>query len=178
MQSVIGIFASRVAAERALKGLLESHFSKRSIIFLTSQTPEAEVASMPTTDAEADGMGKAVGAVVGGAAGASAGFALGGAAASLAVPGVGAILAAGLGAAAALGIGGGVAGAKIGDQAEHSLDIGVPKDDVFFYRQLLKRGRSLVIVNTDSRADVAREILDQNRAENVDETRKEQQKAA
>ena len=88
------------------------------------------------------------------------------------------ILAAGLGAAAALGIPGGVAGAKIGDNLEPSLDVGVPRDDVFFYRHLLKAGRSLVIINTDEHAEEARNVLHQNAAENLDEARKQWQKAA
>ena len=178
MQSLVGIFSSRAAAERTVRNLLDNHIPQESIIFLSSQTTETDIASVPTTDAEAAGTGKAIGAVVGGAAGVGAGLAAGSATASLSVPGVGMILAAGLGAAAALGIGGVVAGAKIGEEVEQSLDIGVPKDDVFFYRQLLKAGRSLVIINTDSQAKMARTILDQNGAEDVDKARKEWQKAA
>jgi len=60
---------------------------------------------------------------------------------------VGTIFAIGLGAAALLGIGGAAAGATAGEASEQAADTGVPKDDIFVYRELLKRGRSLVIAN-------------------------------
>ena len=40
--------------------------------------------------------------------------------------------------------------AKAGDVTEHALDVGVPKDDVPFYHDLLRQGRSLVIANVDA----------------------------
>src|SRR5262249_5746794 len=107
--------------------------------FLTGLDSAAQTTSLPTTDAEPEGIGKAMGVLVGGAAGASTGLALGSALASLFVPGVGPIMAAGIGAAAMLGLGGAVAGAKLGHESEDALDEGVPKDDIFLYRQLLKR---------------------------------------
>jgi len=73
----------------------------------------------------------------------------GSAIASLLVPGVGTIFAIGMGAAALLGLGGAAAGAILGEASEQAADIGVPKDDTFLYRELLKRGRSLVIANVD-----------------------------
>jgi hypothetical protein len=131
MQSVIGVFSSVTSARQAVEGLMDYGMSERSIIFLTRESDEnAPIPSMsaedihkiPTTDAERDGMGKAVGAVVGGAVGSGAGMAGGAAIASLLVPGVGPILAAGVGAAAVLGLGGLVAGAKAGDVAEPSTN--------------------------------------------------------
>src|SRR5438046_5604507 len=149
MQSVVGIFNSRVAAEQAVRGLLARGLSPQSITFLSGEAGSAQVANLPTTDAEPDGMGETVGAVVGGAMGAGAGLSLGTAVASLLVPGVGTIFAIGLGAAALLGLGGAAAGASAGEASEHAADIGVPKDDTLVYRQLLKRGRSLVIANVE-----------------------------
>ena len=89
--------------------------------------------------------------------------------ASWLVPGVGTIFAIGLGAAAVLGLGGAVAGAKAGEVMEHKLDIGVPKDDVFFYRELLRRGRSLVIVNlqSDDLGPAARDAIEEQGGEDV-----------
>jgi hypothetical protein len=46
--------------------------------------------------------------------------------------------------------GGAAAGAKAGDVTAHALDVGVPKDDVQFYHDLLRQGRSLVIANVDT----------------------------
>ena len=180
MQSVVGVFGSRVAAEQAMRGLLARGVPSQSIIFLSGEAGSAQAENLSTTDAERDGMGETVGAVIGGAVGASAGLSLGSAVASLLVPGVGPIFAIGLGAAALLGLGGAAAGAKAGDVSEHAMDTGVPRDDVSFYRELLKRGRSIVIaeVNYEDEAKTAREIFEQRGGENVEAARKELHSAA
>jgi hypothetical protein len=189
MESIVGIFRSRKAATDGIAQLLDRGIRKESIIFLTAEsltqkaneeTVEENLEGVPTMDAEADGMGMAVGALWGGGVGASAGFAGGAAVASLLIPGVGPIFAIGLGAAALLGLGGAAVGAKVGDVAEHALDTGVPKDDVSFYRELLKRGRSLIIANVDDEgaAETAKSVMEQNGGENVDAARKELRRAA
>ena len=180
MQSILGIFNSRAAAEQAVQGLLATPISPQSITMLTGEAGEAQVDRLPTTDAERDGMGEAVGGVVGGAVGASAGLALGSAAASLLVPGVGTIFAIGLGAAALLGLGGIATGAKLGEASEHAADIGVAKDDTTFYHELLRRNQSLVIANVDSEhlASLAKDVFRRQGAEDVDEARKQMRDAA
>ena len=189
MESVVGIFHSVSAAEQAVEELVGSGITEQSIIFLSNEAPvgggvrsssEKELDELPTTDAESDGMGKAMGAVVGGAMGASAGLAGGAAVASLMVPGVGTIFAIGVGAAAALGLGGAAAGAKAGNVAEHAMDVGVPKDDVQFYHEVLRRGHSVVIANVESEEDTAkaRAVFKQQGSEDVDATRRELRKAA
>jgi len=181
MQSVVGIFSSCAAADKAVREMLQQGIPPQSLIFLTSeQLPQQQVEQVPTTDTEAHGMGKAIGAFVGGVVGASAGLGLGSAVASLVVPGVGTILAAGIGAASLLGLGGAIAGEEIGDRSEDAMDQGVPRDDVLLYRELLKRRRTLVIANlhADDMAETARTIMQQNGAENIDEARKEIRKAA
>src|SRR5207237_2484888 len=105
MHTVVGIFRTRVAADQALSGLLKNGVPQQSIIFLTGDQPQAEIASVPTTDAEPDGMGKTLGSYVGGILGAGAGLYLGSALASLVVPGVGSILAMVIGADASVGLG-------------------------------------------------------------------------
>lgn len=174
MQSVVGIFATRSAAELAVQGLLASPVSPQSITFLSGEAGKSQLATLVTTDAERDGMGEAVGGVVGGAVGASAGLSLGSAIASVLVPGVGTIFAIGLGAAALLGLGGAAAGASLGEASEEAADIGVPKDDTFLYRDLLKRGRSLVIANIDDPglASVAKSVFERQGTEDIDEARK------
>jgi len=89
-------------------------------------------------------------------------------------------LAAGIGAAAALGLGGAAAGGTVGNATEHAMDEGVPKDDVVLYRELLKRGRSLLIVNVDSEelAAAARAVMQQNGSEDVETFRKNLHDAA
>jgi hypothetical protein len=180
MQTVVGIFDCRSKAEDAVRELLRDVLPDRSITFLTGQQSEAQLGSMPTTDAERDGMGEALGAVVGGAVGAGAGFALGGMAVSLAVPGVGPILAAGLGAAAVLGLGGAAVGAGVGQASEGAMDEGVPRDDVYFYRDLLKRGRSLVVADTHSeaQAEEVRAVFEKHGAEDTEDARKAWRPAA
>jgi hypothetical protein len=174
MQSVIGIFATRSAAELAVQGLLATPISPQSITLVSGEAGKSQVATLATTDAERDGMGEAVGGVVGGAVGASAGLSLGSAIASLLVPGVGTIFAVGVGAAALLGLGGAAAGASLGEASEQAADIGVPKDDTFVYRELLKRGRSLVIANVDAPAlaSTAEEVFKRQGTEDLDEVRK------
>ncbi len=180
MQSVIGVFGSRVAAEQSVRALQARGLSPQSIIFLSGEGGNDQVGAIPTTDAERDGMGETVGAVLGGSVGAGAGLALGSAVASLLVPGVGTIFAIGLGAAALLGLGGAAAGAKAGEVSEHAMDTGVPRDDVFFYRELLKRGRSIVIAEVDleDQATSAREVFTQRGGEDVEAARKELHSAA
>jgi anti-sigma B factor antagonist len=100
-----------------------------------------------------------MGTYVGGVLGGGAGLSLGVAAATLVVPGVGPIMAIGIAAAALLGLGGAGAGAVVGKAVESELASpqlateGVA-DDAKLFRQMLKEGRSLIIVRTDS-ADMA-----------------------
>ena len=182
MQGILGIFNSRAAAEKAVQGLLATRISPQSIVLLSGEVGRTQLDSLPTDDAERDGMGEAVGAVVGGAMGTSAGLAIGSAVASLLVPGVGTIFAIGFahrGAAALLGIGGVAAGASAGKASEDAADIGVPKDDTLFYRELLKRGRSLVIAAVDIRDQVsaAKAVFEQQGSEDVEVARQEVQRA-
>src|SRR5260370_7797306 len=100
MQSVVGIFRSLASAEQAVEGLLGSGMTQQSIIFLSGELPdrggtrsaEQELEAIPTTDAEPDGMGKAMGAVVGGALGASAGLPRGAAGGRPPLPAAGTLL--------------------------------------------------------------------------------------
>ena len=174
MQSVVGIFTTRNAGELAVQELMAAAISPQSIALLSGEAGQSQIATLATTDAERDGIGEAVGGVIGGAVGASAGLSLGSAIASLLVPGVGTVFAIGLGAAALLGLGGAAAGASLGEASEHAADIGVPKDDTLFYRELLKRGRSLVIANVDNPdlALLAKSIFERLGSEDIEEARK------
>jgi hypothetical protein len=180
MHNLVGIFGECATADRAVRELLEAGIPQDRIMFLTGLDSAAQTASLPTTDAEPEGMGKAMGELVGGASGASAGLALGSALASLFVPGVGPIMAAGIGAAALLGLGGAAAGAKLGHESDDALDQGVPKDDVLLYRLLLQQGRSLVVVEAenDHQISTASEILRRSGAEDINEARQHWQAAS
>src|SRR5205807_2039544 len=159
MHTAVGIFASRAAAERAVGEGSGERSGGASHHLLNRRPVRDRILSMRTTDGEAEGMGKAMGAYLGGVVGASAGLSLGSAVASLFVPGVGPIMAAGIGAAAVLGVGGATAGATMGHATEDAMDEGIPKDDVFFYRHLLKQGRSVVLVNFDEPGQVGSERI-------------------
>lgn len=173
MQTVVGIFSSRNSAAAAVAGLRAIGLPEDSIVFLTPGN-QPDLSAVPTTDAESDGIGKAITGFVGGAVGGGVGMGVGSALASLFVPGVGIVFAAGIAAGVLLGIGGAATGAKLGEETEKALDTGIPQDDVLFYRELLKQGRSLVVVSTDSDelAALARAVMHEHGSEAVETARR------
>jgi anti-sigma B factor antagonist len=90
---------------------------------------------------------------VGGAAGMTTGVV----AATLLLPGVGTVFALGFGAAALLGLAGAGAGAAASSAAVSSADVPQPttaekcSEDIAFFREVLKEGRSLIVVRTESK---------------------------
>jgi hypothetical protein len=172
MITVVGIFTSRAGVERAIErvralGIPEEHIN----CLLPDASPE-QLDAVPTTDAEQPGMGKVVGSVVGGVTGATHGI-LGAAVVSAIIPGVGPVMGIGLAAAALLGVGGAVAGAAVGGALENTLQVGLPKDELFIYEDALRQGRSVLIVLADdtSQADKVREALASAGAESLDAAR-------
>src|SRR5258705_5713131 len=134
METVEGIFHLRADAERALQQLYDLGIPKNRIGLLIPGISEKKVeSSIPVTDAEPPGIGKALGATVGGAIGAAGGATMGVAIATLLVPGVGPVLALGLIGAAIMGVGGAAAGLAAGEALEDSLSEGLPPDELFVY---------------------------------------------
>ncbi|MGH7928108.1 MAG: hypothetical protein ACREQV_09955, partial [Candidatus Binatia bacterium] len=162
MKTVTGVFDSRSAAESALQRLRESGFGDDELSFLTPGTSDSELESVPTTEGEQPGMGAAVGGVVGGAVGLSGGVQLAGALSTLLVPGIGPVLAIGFAGAALAGTAGVVGGAAAGGALEDALTEGLPKDELYFYVDELKKGRTVIICRTDNeeKLESARRILD------------------
>ncbi len=156
METAIGVFASRDSAEESVKELLEKGVPEASLVFLTRSESEAKT------------VGKQLGAFAGGFVGGAAGMTAGVAAATLLLPGIGAVFALGFGAAALLGIAGAGAGASTGGAIAHESGAPLPtsdqkaSDDAAFFREVLKEGRSLVVVRTESQetAVTACAILD------------------
>ncbi|HTR64522.1 MAG TPA: STAS domain-containing protein [Terriglobales bacterium] len=156
METAIGVFSSRERAANAVRELLGSGIPEEEIIFLTRSESEA------TTSA------KQAGATVGGFMGMATGMSAGVAAATLMLTGVGAVFVLGFGAAALLGLAGAGAGAAAGKAAAHGSENLQPtpdekcSDDVLFFREVLKEGRSLVVVRTESKEQAvsASAILD------------------
>jgi hypothetical protein len=122
----------------------------------------------PPTRGEQPGVGTALGAVVGGATGAAVGLPIG-VAATLLVPGVGPVIASGLLGAVLFGAG----GAAVGSALEKSLQTGLPRDELFVYKDALRRGHSIVVAlaDEDERADIGRRALEAAGAESVDAAR-------
>jgi len=156
METTIGVFASRDHAEKAVKELWERGVPKESIAFLT------------TSENEAKNIAKEFGAYVGGFVGGATGMTTAVVAASLLLPGVGTVFALGFGAAALLGLAGAGAGATVASHTTDDADAPKPatdetrSEDVAFFREVLKEGRSLIVVRTDSQqlATSACEVLD------------------
>ncbi len=154
METAIGVFSSREGAEEAIKELRRSGVPEDSIVFLTR------------SEIEAKSIAKELGASVGGFVGGAAGMTAGVVAASLLLPGIGTVFALGFGAAAVLGLAGAGAGAAVGSSAADSDVQPTPdekcSEDVGFFREVLKEGRSLIVVRTESAttAAVACDILD------------------
>ena len=156
METSIGVFSSRSRAEQAVRELLQKQVPEDSILFLTRSEVEAET------------IGKQFGATVGGFAGSAVGMSAGVVAATLLLPGVGAVFALGFGAAALLGLTGAGAGASLGKVLAHDQGTLQPtaddkcSEDAAFFREVLREGRSLIVVRTESQeiAQMASETLD------------------
>jgi hypothetical protein len=171
MITVVGIFGSRVDAERAAPKL-EFDLTNCQINILTPGPHADQLSQVPTMATEQPGVGKAFGGLVGGALGAAAGMQLG-VSASLVVPGVGPVIAVGVAAAALLGLGGAVGGAAVGEQMERSTDYGLPKDELFVYEDALRKGRTVVLllVEDEIQEQRAKEVLSTCGAESLNAAR-------
>jgi hypothetical protein len=174
MISVVGIFTSQAGVGRAIERVRTLGIPEDHINCLLPGASPAQLDAVPTTDAEQPGMGKVVGGVVGGVTGASHAL-FGAAVASAILPGVGPVMGLGLAAAALLGVGGAVAGAAVGGALERTLEVGLPKDELFIYEDALRQGRSVLIVfakDTDQ-ADQVRGVLASAGAESLDAAREQ-----
>jgi len=141
LETAIGVFNSDERAEEAILELRE-RLPEDSLVFLTRNQGEAAR------------LGKVVGGIAGGATGLYAAIAV-----SLLVPGIGSVFALGAGAAALLGMAGaGTGGALAKSAAQESRH----SEDIAFFRSVLKAGRSLIVVRTESKelARFACDVLD------------------
>jgi anti-sigma B factor antagonist len=157
MDTAIGVFDSREAAENAVKELIHNHVPQESIIFLTRSETEAMSFGKD--------LSKYAGGFLGGAVGATAGCV--GAALAL-IPGFGQIFALGAGGAALLGYLGSRAGGSLAEGI--ASDPNTPKpaadetasEEAAHFLEVLKGGRSLVLVQTEFHdvAGAATAVLD------------------
>lgn len=136
METAIGVFASRDSAEAAVKDLLGHGVPEQAVVFLTRAESDAK-SGVGAAETSTDGTAPTL----------------------TFVPGIGRVLALGFRAAALLGLGGAGAGAMGEAVSGASPAPPTPEekcaDDVAFFHEALKQGRSLVVVRTDS-AEIAK----------------------
>lgn len=172
MRAVAGVFKSAEAARAAAARLFDAGFTREQVTVLSPGSTEQQVHSVPVSETEQPGMGSAIGGLLGAALGGATGFELGVAATAL-IPGVGPVLAAGIAGAAVLGTGGLIAGAELGGAAEERSTPGLPEDEIFFYEDALRQGRSVVILLADGEEEArrGRQVLANLGAESIDAAR-------
>jgi hypothetical protein len=174
MKTVVGVFRQHQKAQHAAIALWRAGIPQNQINLLYPGSSEKEIHSVPTDETEQPGVGGAIGGMLGGALGVAGGLELGAAVTAL-IPGVGPVLAFGLAAAALLGAGGAAAGAVLGDRADNQSNQGIPSDEIFFYEDALRQGRSVIVVFTadDSEQHRAQGVFADAGAESLDVARKD-----
>jgi hypothetical protein len=172
MRAVAGVFHSRENAQCGLEALRRAGYSPENVSYLTPGSSEGEIHAVPVSETEQPGVGRAIGGAVGAALGMAGGFELGVGMSAL-VPGVGPVLVAGLAGMALLGAGGAALGVVAGGRADQDSTEGLPADEIFFYEDALRQGRSVVIVmaNGKREAERAKELLAECGAESIDGAR-------
>jgi hypothetical protein len=173
MITVAGIFDSPQRAQRAALALRRAGLTNLNL--LLPGATDGQVDEVPKSETEQPGMGAAVGGVVGGAIGLAGGLGLGTAAATILIPGVGPVLAMGMAAAAVFGFGGAVTGAAAGAALEQSSTAGLPADELFVYKDALRKGMSVLFVQAPDadEAERANAALTAAGAESVDAAREQ-----
>lgn len=162
--TVIALFESRIAAEKAVSALVDAGFSRENAS-LVSRTETSPSGNIPDIGPQAELTGTAdagSGAAVGGLAGFVGGIV------ALAIPGIGPALAIGPLAAGLLGASAGAAAGGLFGALKHQ---GVPETDISHLTDAIKRGRVLLSMHVPQNlADEAADILDDNGALDVEET--------
>jgi hypothetical protein len=168
MRTVVGVVRDLSDVKSIVEVLRKIEVPDDRISVLSPDSSEAAIRRVPTTEAEQPAIAQAIGGVVGGAAGSAGALAV----ASVALPGIGPVVVAG---AIALGLLGAVAGGAVAGQLDNALSRGLPTDELYVYRDALRKGRSIVIVTAEDDAEAARvrEVLAGLGAESVDAARED-----
>jgi len=168
-KTIVGLFDTFGEAQNVVQDLVNGGFD-RSRISIVANDAKGEYANYGhdgDTGSAAEGAG--AGAVTGSVAGGVLGLLVG--VGALAIPGVGPVLAAGP-LAAALGstaLGAGI-GAAAGGLLGGLIGAGVPEDDANYYAEGVRRGGTLVTVNSsDDMAENAYDIMQRHGAVDIDE---------
>jgi hypothetical protein len=155
-QAIAGLFNTRSEGEAPGQALLSSGFTRDEVSFVAGDirghdTPA--IGPLETTGAESEAAGDAV---IGGIVGLATGMV------AVVLPGIGPLIAAGpLAGTIAGAIGGLGVGAAAGGIVGLLRDHGISEDEAHFFAEGVKRGGSLVTVQTSNeRVDQARKILE------------------
>lgn len=172
-KTIVALYDDFNSATNAVKDLVYNGFSRDNISLMSADSSgeysrELNVQNIPTETAQGTGVGVGIGAVLGGIGGLLVGLG------ALAIPGIGPVLAGGplasaLSAIAGAGIGaaaGGLTGGLIGAL----VDMGIPEDTAHYYAEGVRRGGTLVTLNTsDERANEATRIMNLHNPVDVNE---------
>lgn len=161
-ESVVGLVASRVNAERVVNELQRAGFGGNDIsVLFPDDTGTKDFAHEQHTKApEGAAAGAGTGGVVGGTLGLLAGIG------ALAIPGVGPLIAAGPIMAA---LSGAAAGAVVGGLGGALIGLGIPEIEAKQYEGKLKQGNILLSIHVDNPAerDRAKKLLEAHGAYDI-----------
>ncbi len=167
MKTVVGIFGSSSAADAAAANLVNAGVPPARIRQLTPGSSERQIhTGIPTSETEQSGMGSVVGGVVGGVVGVTAVLAI----EAILRGSMGALTTANFLIAALGAVAGAAIGAFAGGALEDRLSPGLPKDEIYFYEEALRRGRSVVFVfaSNSRQEEIARRTLGRAGADSLD----------
>jgi hypothetical protein len=165
-RTVIALFDNFSDASKAVNDLTRSGIARDQISLMANDAKEEYRSYLNRTDTDMDATptadGASAGAGIGAVIGAVGGLLVG--LGALAIPGVGPVIAAGPLAAALSGLAGAgvgaVAGGVTGGLLGALVDMGIPEETAHYYAEGVRRGGTLVSVQTDeSKANRAVEIL-------------------
>ncbi len=158
-------------AEQAVLNLEEIGVPAADISLLSNKNisgQHASVVETSVTQASATESGAGIGATLGGGAGLLAGLGV------ISIPGLGPVVAAGWLASTALGA---VAGSVTGGIIGALVDSGTSEQDANVYSEAVRRGGTLVTVNTESHSDKIDAVLDGYQPINAAQRRREYEDA-
>lgn len=154
-KTVIGVFSSENAAQRAVEELRNSGFGTNEISIVARENRRSDGNTTMGTENDISG-GVTTGGVLGGLAGLAAG------AGALAIPGIGPLVAAGP-------IAGLLSGAATGGIAGGLIDWGIPEERGRYYEGKVREGKILATVRAEeSKVNQAAQILRAHGATDVE----------
>jgi hypothetical protein len=162
---VVGVFADRDAAHRAIDALVAAGFREDSIGYAVRHESPADAthegSHAPAPPADVADLASVEGPAGGAATGAITGGVLGGliaAAAALFVPGIGPVLAGGILASA---VSGAAIGAAAGGLLGTLVGLGVPEEEAAKLEEEIHAGRAIITVRS-TRPTEAREVIERH----------------